>query len=210
MAHLHEVRDMDTHYVIDPVTMAITNANEAKNKLMLGDHDSEIYTFEIPRVVEGHDMTLCNMVEIHFINVGADKANKSEGVYIANDMSAAEDSADTLVFTWKVSSKATMYAGSLNFRIKFACTDENGRYTYKKWTAIYKGIAIDDGFDNGTAVEEENTDILSQWESRIAALENSVNAGSFIVTDDGNGNVTISTSGGVSITDDGNGNVSIV
>lgn len=29
MAHLHEVRDMDTHYIIDPLNnMAITNAND--------------------------------------------------------------------------------------------------------------------------------------------------------------------------------------
>lgn len=171
MVHLHEVRDMDTHYVIDPITMAITNANEAKNKLMLGDHDSEIYTFEIPRVVEGHDMTLCNLVEVHFINVSASKTEKSEGVFRVADMAAAEDSADTLAFSWKVSGKATKYAGSLNYRIKFACTDENGNYAYKKWTDVYKGITVSDGFDNGEVVAEENTDIIAQWEARLDALE---------------------------------------
>jgi hypothetical protein len=171
MAHLHEVRDMDTHYAIDPITMAITNANEVKNKLMLGDHDSEIYTFEIPRVIEGHDMSLCNLVEVHFINIATDKANKSVGVYTVKDLAQAEDAEDTLVFTWKVSGESTMYAGSLNYRIKFACLDGNGKYTYKKWTDVYKGITISDGFDNGAAVAKEYSDILSDWEARLDALE---------------------------------------
>ena len=181
MAHLHEVRDFDTHYVIDPITMAITNANEAKNKLMLGDHDSEIYTFEIPREVEGHDMSLCNMVEVHFINISADRASKSVGVYPVKDLAPAEDAEDTLVFTWKVSGESTMYAGSLNYRIKFACLDENGKYTYKKWTDVYKGITISDGFDNGAAVEKEYSDILSELEARLDALEQG--GATYVLTD---------------------------
>ena len=171
MAHLHEVRDADTHYIIDPITMAITNANEAKNKLMLGDHGSEIYTFELPEYVEGHNMGLCNMVEVHFINIGANKADQSVGVYPVNDLAIAEDAAGTLVFTWKVSGECTMYPGSLNYRIKFACTDESGNYTYKKWTDVYKGITISDGFDNGAAIAAEYSDILSAWEARLDALE---------------------------------------
>lgn len=171
MAHLHKVRDLDTHYAIDPITMAITNANEAKNKLMLGDHGSEIYTFEIPKEIEGHDMTLCNCVEVHFINVAADKANQSSGVYLVDDMAIAEDAEDMLVFTWPVSGVATMYAGYLNYRIKFACTDENGNYTYRKWTDVYKGISIADGFDNGEVIETEYSDIIAAWGARLDTLE---------------------------------------
>lgn len=171
MAHLHDVKDSDNHYRIEPVTMAISNANDAKNKLMLGDHDSEIYTFEIPKVVEGHDMSLCDMVEVHFVNIAADKANRSVGVYTVKDMAVAEDAEDTLVFTWKVSGEATVYAGSLNYRIKFACRDENGNYTYKKWTDVYKGITVADGFDNAAAVEKEHSDILAEWGTRLDALE---------------------------------------
>lgn len=160
MAHLHEVRDTDTHYVIDPITMEITNPNEAKNKLMQGDHNSEIYTFEIPKVIEGHDMSKCNKIEVHYINIGADRTNRSEDVYPVVDMATEND---TLVFSWKVSGNATMYAGTLNFRIKFACVDENGNDTYRKWTEVYKGITVSDGFDNGEAVVAEYSDILEQW-----------------------------------------------
>ena len=171
MAHLHEVRDMDTHFIIDPLNnMAITNANEAKNTLQLGDHDSEVYTFELPRFIEGHDMTLCNLVEVHFINAGSDKVHNSNGVFVVEDMEIADDGNDTLLFTWTVSGDGTKYAGSLNFRIKFACI-EDGKYTYKKWSATYKGIIVADGFDNGEYIETEYADVLAAWESRLVALE---------------------------------------
>lgn len=145
MAHLHEVRDMDTHFIIDPLNnMAITNANEAKNTLQLGDHDSEVYTFELPRFIEGHDMTLCNSVDVHFINAGSDKVHNSNGVYIVEDMEIADGGNETLLFTWTVSGDGTKYAGSLNFRIKFACI-EDGKYTYKKPSGVQtvNGVAPD-------------------------------------------------------------------
>ena len=54
-------------------------------------------------------------------------------------------------------------------------------------------------------------DMSSQIELLAEALMSGGNTdgGSFNITDDGNGNVTITTSGGSSITDDGNGNVTI-
>lgn len=171
MVHLHEVRDTDTHFIIDPVTRAVKNANSAKNTLMLGDHNSEIFTFQIPKEVEGHDMSLCNKVEIHYIDISADKANKSADVYKVKNMRADEEQSDMLVFSWLISGNATKYAGTLNFRIRFACVDEDGIYTYKWHTDIFKGITISDGFDNTKAVVEEYSDILAAWERRIVALE---------------------------------------
>jgi hypothetical protein len=149
--------------------MEIEDNGSGKNELNLGDHNSEIYTFELPRVIEGHDMTLCNLVQVHFINIGT--TDKSKDVYTIIDMEPAADDADTLVFSWPVSGSATMYSGNLNYRIKFACLDESGNYTYRKWTDIYKGITVGDGFDNGEGLEYTYSDILAQWEARLDALE---------------------------------------
>lgn len=171
MAHLHEVRDTDKHYIINPLTMEIESNGNQKNTLQQGDHGSEVYTFELPKEIEKHDMSLCNLVEIHFINISADKADRSEGVYGVHDMKIAEDAADTLLFTWTLKEEATMFAGSVNFRIKFACVDEEGKYTYRKWTKVHKGTIIEEGFDNAESVEKEHSDILSQWEARLDALE---------------------------------------
>ena len=170
MAHLHEMRDSDKHFVINPENMVITN-NSKKKALQQGDHRSEIYTFELPRQLDGHDMTLCNLVEIHYININGDKTERSKGVHKVIDMAVSEDDPDTLVFTWLVHGDATKYAGTLNFRIHFYCTNTNGEQTYKKHTEIFKGISISEGFDNAAAIEEDNSDILSQWEARLDALE---------------------------------------
>ena len=184
---------MDTHFIIDPLNnMAITNANEAKNTLQLGDHDSEVYTFELPRFIEGHDMTLCNLVEVHFINAGSDKVHNSNGVFVVEDMEIADDGNETLLFTWTVSGDGTKYAGSLNFRIKFSCI-EDGKYTYKKWSATYKGIIVADGFDNGEYIETEYADVLAAWESRLSALEQNPSGVQTVngVAPDGEGNVVV-------------------
>lgn len=66
MAHKHSVYDTDPHFAIDPITRAITNQSTTKTQLMQYDHNSERFTFEIPRLVDGHDMKLCDKIEIHY------------------------------------------------------------------------------------------------------------------------------------------------
>lgn len=69
MPHTHPVIDNDLHFSINTLTREISNGSK-KVKLMQGDHASEIFTFEIPRYVDGHDMSLCNKIAVHYINVG--------------------------------------------------------------------------------------------------------------------------------------------
>ena len=176
MAHLHDVRDTDKHFVIDPITMGISTESP-KLKLMQGDHNSEIYTFEIPKTIESHDMSLCNRVEIHYNDISTDKANSSKDFYTVKDMEAAEDNPEMLVFSWLVSGNATKYDGLLSFRIRFGCVDENGVWTYKKHTDIYSGITISKGFDNTEAVINEYADAISAWEAELDALEAKVDSG---------------------------------
>ena len=177
MAHLHELRDTDTHFVIDPITREITNPNTEKTKLMQGDHNSEIYTFEIPKIVEGHDMSLCNAVRIHYNDISADKADSSKDFYQVTDMQVDKEQPGTLVFSWLISGNATKYAGLLSFRIQFLCIDGDGNVTYKWHTDIFRGITVSDGFENTEAVAEEYADVLAEWEQQlIEAAGNSIYA----------------------------------
>lgn len=171
MAHLHDVRDADTHFVIDSTTREITNKNSQKKKLMKGDHNSEILTFQIKKSVEGHDMSLCNRVEIHFNNVSSDKLNRSSDVYIVKEIHVDEKDSGMLAFNWLISGNATKYAGLLSFRIRFGCVDENNVWIYKWHTKIFNGITVSDGFDNTEAVFEEYADAIAEWEARLEALE---------------------------------------
>ena len=71
MAHIHSVFDSDTHFVIDPITRQLKNETSKKASVVQFDHNSECFTFELPRIIEGHDMTTCNVVQIHYLNIDA-------------------------------------------------------------------------------------------------------------------------------------------
>ena len=144
---------------------------------MQNDHNSERFTFEIPRYIEGHDMSLCNVVEVHYINVdSADKKIESLGVYPVTDTQVSQESDDTIIGSWLVSINATTYAGSLNFIFRFACVDENtSEITYQWFSDIFTGIKISKGIYNTDVLTEENSnDILEAWKKEViaAAQEN--------------------------------------
>ena len=69
MAHKHSVYDSDTHFSINPMTRVLKNESSSKKSVVQYDHNSERFTFEIPRYIEEHDMLLCNVVHIHYINI---------------------------------------------------------------------------------------------------------------------------------------------
>lgn len=166
MAHTHPVIDGDNHFIIDAITRAVTNAESKKTILMQNDHNSEQFTFEINKLVEGHDMTLCNKVEVHYINEDSNKKNKNVGVYEVTDMRESEEDPDRLIFSWLVSENATLYAGSLRFLIVFSCI-EKGDVTYRWNTNVNASISIAKGMNNGEAIEEAYPDILTKWKSEL-------------------------------------------
>lgn len=69
MNHKHMVFDTDEKFIIDSATRAITNSREKPFQLIQHDHNSEKFSFVCDRYVEGHDMSLCNKVEIHYDNI---------------------------------------------------------------------------------------------------------------------------------------------
>lgn len=164
MAHTHAVIDSDNHFIINPVTREITN-NSKKVKLMQGDHASEIFTFEIPRYVDGHDMSLCNKITIHYINIGQNGSNPD--VHLVGDASV-DDANENLVFSWLIYRTATKYPGTLSFLIRFSCVTD-GIIEYQWNTDIFKGIMIATGIDNEETLVEEYSDILQKWKDDILA-----------------------------------------
>ena len=54
--HIHLISDSDKSFVINPTTRAIENGLNKKLAIMQFDAYSEIFTFEITKTVEGHDM----------------------------------------------------------------------------------------------------------------------------------------------------------
>ena len=134
MSSLHEthvVTDWDPWFFIDPKTRMIVNKRGEPKTLIQYDHNSERMTFEMPRYIEGHDMSKCNLVEIHYTNVASRGGRTSTGVYEVEDMKYHEYVNDILCWTWLVDGNALLNAGNLEFMIRFACTtDEVADYVW--------------------------------------------------------------------------------
>lgn len=167
MAHKHEVFDMDTHFVIDGPTHAIKNAGQVKLRIFQGAHNSEQYTFELPKVIDGHDMTLCDSVAIHYINTDSATKRESVGIYEVTDLAVSPDNPDTLIFTWTHTRNVDMYAGTLQFLIHFACTAADGTYDYEWPTEPFSGIQVVATFSNSETIVEMYPDILMQWKEEV-------------------------------------------
>ena len=163
MAHTHPVVDSDSRFVINSTTREISTTSD-KLELIQGDHQSERITFEIPKIVEGHDMSLSDRIEVHYINIERRTNATSRDVYIIDD--AAVDG-DKLTFSWLISGNATKYYGRLNFIILFECLDPDGNYTYKWNTEICKLLTIGEGISNTSAVIEDHSDILEKFKKEI-------------------------------------------
>lgn len=165
MAHVHKMRDSDNHFVVDPVTRSISNKS-LKSILVQNDHNSEIFTFEVPRYVEGHDMYQCNRVEIHYVNTDSSNRLENMGMYEVTDFTVSEDDENVVVWSWTISNNATKFVGSLIFSFRFACcTNETVDYAWS--TTPYSSITISKGLYNGEQVVEEYIDILQLWSQKI-------------------------------------------
>ena len=156
MAHLHPVYDTDPHFLVDSTSRIISYSSKEKLLLVQGDHNCQRYTFEMPRYIDGHDMKLCDRVEVHYTNIDSrNERGKSYGLYKVTDMQISTNDENVLVFSWLISRLATVYAGVTNFTIRFSCTT-NGEIDYVWSTGVYTSVVIASTIDN-----EEN--VIGQY-----------------------------------------------
>lgn len=166
MKHTDIIIDSDAHFEIDPITRGISNLSPNKMTIIQYDHNSERFTFSMPRFVEGHDMSMSDKVEIHYINIDAGTKEQVCGVFESTDMEVNEEE-NKLSFSWLISKNATKYVGILSFVVRFSCFDSGDKLAYVWNTGVYSGIAVSKGMYNGEAIVEEYTDVLRQWEEKI-------------------------------------------
>lgn len=177
MEYNHNIIDDDPHFVIDADTRAISYASEKNPVLVCGDHNSERFTFELPKVIDGHEMIACDAVQVHYINVdGSGTVEPSVGAYEVQDKQLSDDG-EKMIFSWLISQTATTYAGTLSFAVKFICRAENGSTEYVWNTIPYVGVTISSGIDNDEIIVEEYYDVLETWYNQlVTAGSNSIEA----------------------------------
>ena len=163
MSHIHSIYDTDNHFIIDPVTRSITTECR-KLTLMRYDHNSERYTFEIPRMVEGHDMSLCDKVEIHFNNV------TNHDFYTVTDLQLSPDDDSVVIFSWLISDSATQLSGSLSFAIHFECLSDDSIKDYVWNTDSFDKVKVGEGINNTEHVLVEHSDFVTRIEGVISNL----------------------------------------
>lgn len=163
----NRVTDSDTVFIIDPITRKI-EATSDKLQLMQYDHDSEMYTFQVPRFIEGYDVSLCNKIEILYSNIDRKTKESFDDIYQITDVSVDEE---LITFEWLVSGFATRFAGSLNFLIRFAFAEEDSTYSYLWHTDIFKGITILEGMNNSEAIVKQNPDIIDVLQKDVVDLQ---------------------------------------
>lgn len=161
------VSDMDTPFVIDQFTREITNKKIKKKILMQGDHDSERFTFEIPRFIEGRDIGRCNVVQVHYINTEAGSRRHQTGIYTVTDMDVYPFVNDKMKCSWLISKNATGYQGKLSFMLRFAEVEEDGKLLYAWHTNSYDDIYIAESIEAAESIDHEYLDIIQQWKYSV-------------------------------------------
>ena len=163
MSHIHNIIDDDRHFVIDPITRQITNTS---SKLVISqyDHDSERFSFEIPRYIEEHDMAECDRIEVHFTNITRTKKEQNDDTYIVEDIRSDRNA---VFFSWLVSRNATQLVGSLKFSVTFLCFDDDGNEVYNWGTDIFDSIQVIARLDNTASVVESNPDLIESMKKEI-------------------------------------------
>lgn len=180
MNHSHVLYDSDPHFIVDPISRRITNDSDTNVKLIQNDHNSERFTFDISsRYKEGHDLSLCNLVEVHFLNIESNTKRTKAGVYTIDDLQVNADDENKLVCSWVVSSNATQFVGQLNFVLRFSCVLEDGTIEYAWNTEIYSGVPVSSGIYNSSTIVEDYSDVLRAWEkelksNQVVSLEQTV------------------------------------
>lgn len=152
--------DSDNHFIIDSITKTISSQG-GKKEFGRGAHNSDVITFECDRYIEGHDMTLCNVIRIHYLN------GNNPGTYDVNDMAVKSDDDTKATFTWTITSNVTASLGKIRFAIAFKCVQEDDSVSYCMPTKINEELSVFDTIDNSETVVQENYDILEQWKQDL-------------------------------------------
>ena len=171
MTHEHIVVDTNPCFEINIVTREIKNMEPSKNVIMQFDHNSERFGFSMPRYIEGHDMSECDKVEVHFINESIDKKTQIKDKYEINDLIVDPDDEEKIKFTWLLSGNTSKLEGSLVFSIRFVCfEEENGEMVDYSWgTAIFPSILVAKGLFNDEYLIDENPDAFKMLEKELQA-----------------------------------------
>lgn len=145
MANHSTVKDTGVFFTITPETREVKVPSTHKIIGVVGDHLAEQLTFEIPRIIDGHDIAGCSRRYVEWENVdgvpGADSltelTERPEGAQV-----------DMLYFTWTIRDLLAAAKGLVQFSVHFEDVDENGVRLYHWGTTNCKNCEILDSINH--------------------------------------------------------------
>lgn len=165
MAHDHEVKVTGAIFEVEPITRKVTSGEE--KKLVSGDHESTRFGFRMPRYINGHDMSLCQEVSIHTINVSKDNKMMVEDIYAVDDFGTDPEDEESVIWTWLVKRSATTHEGHTGFGLCFRCLTD-GAIDYDWNTELCdKEIIVGKGQHNEEVIDETYLSFMEQWWEKL-------------------------------------------
>lgn len=168
--HTENLVDNDRKFRIDPQTRTIKNASYDK-ELVQYDSSSEVFTFEMPRYVEGHDMGTAKNVKVYYVNKGASE-EIVDSTDVTSTLKITDDGTNTAVFSWTIPANATQHEGTLDFAVTFTCPEVSPDYIWS--TKIYSGVVINKGLRNSSEIIKRDPDAFDAILTRVSEAENKV------------------------------------
>lgn len=182
--HEHPVPDTDAYFVIDPITRKIENTTRGKTVIMQYDHNSERFTFALPRYIDGHDMLDCTSIVVNVDNIERVETEGAEPVEprinsdspSMTDLRVDPNDSEKVISSWQITRNSTQLAGILSFSIEYKCVDSDGTVVYEWGTDTYDEIEVRARKKNGESSLLGYNDTLEQWRTSIFGAADSVMA----------------------------------
>lgn len=129
---------------------------------VVGDHKSNLVTFQCDRYIDGHDISACSMSFIKWQNLGSGTSN----AYTIEDRTVLEADENKVQFHWEIESDVTTAPGSIKFQVCFLDYNEEGTKVTYRWNSNPNSeLSIGEGmFDpniDGLAANETGSFIYS-------------------------------------------------
>ena len=163
MPHRTKIKDKDPFFEVDAITRMIKPKSTSKTTVIQYDHNSERFTFSLPRTIEGHDMMESTKAEVHYVTA----KDETPGLYVMEDLHIDPEDESKVICTWLLSQNVTIEPGAIKFSLRFSCVGEDGEILYAWNTAPYVGISVAPGIYNADVIIEQYADILEQWYREI-------------------------------------------
>lgn len=199
MTHEHQVYDNDGYFILDPKSKTFKNESE-KESIVQFDHKSEEIRFKFPKIIEGHDMSKVDLIQVHFDNTSTGtsvslRTTNAAPVNITSTLKECDDDPEYWMCSWLIGEESTQLAGTLKFKLKFVCYGDNNTPAYKMNTLYYEKYQVLTSPDSAEGVIETYPDAIVSIEERLSNVEKLLEEGAGGVAQIGYEPPTISTPG---------------